>query len=304
MAITGNFSNAIRGSQTSSLILTYHIMGSGFGFQNIKDPDENTFSGLDRSSVVCLDLSHGYIFSLNPRLFKTLKELKLLNLACNKINRIADKAYYGLESLQILNISCNLLGELYNSSVAYVDLQKNHFAAQRLLCNDHLQRIEPDRYRYDAYFCFSSKDFEWVQNALLKHLDTQYSDQNRFHLYSKEKYFVSRENHIAIIQAAIWNSRKIICLVSRHFLRDGWCLEAFSYVQSRCLSDLSSVLIMVVVGSLSQYQLMKYQSTRGFIQKQQYLKWPEDVQDVGWVLNKLSQHILKKEKERKEDNRI
>lgn len=177
-------------------------------------------------------------------------------------------------------------------------------AAQRLLCNDHPQGIEPDRYRYDAFFCFSSKDFEWVQNALLKHLDTQYSDQNRFHLYSKEKYFISRENHITIIQAAIWNSRKIICLVSRHFLRDGWCLEAFSYVQSRCLSDLSSVLIMVVVGSLSQYQLMKHQSIRGFIQKQQYLRWPEDVQDVGWVLNKLSQHILKKEKEKKEDNHI
>lgn len=139
---------------------------------------------------------------------------------------------------------------------------------------------------------------------MLKHLDTQYSDQNRFHLYSKEKDFVPRENHIATIQAAIWNSRKIICLVSRHFLRDGWCLEAFSYAQSRCLSDLSSVLIMVVVGSLSQYQLMKYQSIRGFIQKQQYLKWSEDVEDVGWVLNKLSQHILKKEKEKKENNPI
>ncbi|XP_047377575.1 toll-like receptor 5 [Sciurus carolinensis] len=610
VAITGNFSNAIRGSQTSSLILTYHIMGSGFGFQNIKDPDENTFSGLDRSSVVRLDLSHGYIFSLNPRLFKTLKELKLLNLAYNKINRIADKAFYGLESLQILNISCNLLGELYNSnfdglhSVAYIDLQKNHIgiiqdqtfrflkdlhtldlrdnalktisfipnlltiflggnklvtlpninfkanyihlsenrlenladlyrllqvsqlqtlilnqnrlsscdpnhtplgnhnlkhlllgenmlqlawetgfcwdvfkglshlqvlylnnnylnflppgvfsdltalrglslnsnrltvlspgslpaslevldisrnhllspdpgifaslnfldithneficecelstfiswlnqtnvtllgspadincmypnsllgvslysismedcdeeevlkslkfslfilftvtltlflmtilivtkfrgfcficykAAQRLLCNDHPQGIEPDRYRYDAYFCFSSKDFEWVQNALLKHLDTQYSDQNRFHLCFEERDFLPGENHIANIQAAIWNSRKIICLVSRHFLRDGWCLEAFSYAQSRCLSDLSSVLIMVVVGSLSQYQLMKHQSIRGFVQKQEYLRWPEDVQDVGWFLNKLSQHILKKEKEKKENNRI
>ncbi|VTJ66455.1 Hypothetical predicted protein [Marmota monax] len=610
VAITGNFSNAIRGSQISSLILTYHIMGSGFGFQNLKDPDENIFTGLERSSVKRLDLSHGYIFSLNPRLFKTLKDLKVLNLSYNKINRIADKAFYGLENLQILNISYNLLGELYNSnfeglrSVAYIDLQKNHIGiiqdqtfrflkelhtldlrdnalktisfipdlltvflggnklvtlpnvnfkanfihlaenklenladlyellrvsqlqililnqnrfsscspshapsgnrnlkqlflgenmlqlvwetgfcwdvfkglsqlqilylnnnylnflppgvfsdltalrglslnsnrltvlppgslpanleildisrnhllspdpglfaslsmldithneficecelrtfiswlnqtnvtllgspadincmypnsllgvslysvsmedcdeeevfkslkfslyilfivtwtlflvsvlivakfrgfcficyktAQRLLFHDHTQRIESDRYRYDAYLCFSSKDFEWVQNALLKHLDTQYSDRNRFHLCFEERDFVPGENHITNIQAAIWSSRKIICLVSRHFLRDGWCLEAFSYAQSRCLSDLSSVLIMVVVGSLSQYQLMKHQSIRGFIQKQQYLRWPEDLQDVGWFLNKLSQCILKKEKGKKEDSRI
>ncbi|KAL2770746.1 toll-like receptor 5 precursor [Daubentonia madagascariensis] len=608
--ITGNFSNAISGSQIFSLILVYHIMGSGFGFHNIKDPDQNTFAGLARSSVIRLDLSHGFIFSLNSRLFETLKDLKFLNLAHNKINKIADKAFYGLDNLQILNMSYNLLGELYNSNfygltkVAYIDLQKNHIGiiqyqtfrfleklntldlrdnalktlsfiprisaiflggnklvtlpkisltanlihlsenrlenmddlyfllqvphlqililnqnrlsscnrsptpsknlsleklflgenmlqlawetglcwdvfkglshlqilylnnnylnflppgvfsdltalrglslnsnrltvlssddlpanleildvsrnqllvpnpdlfvslsaldithnkficvcelspflswlnqtnvtifgspadisctypnslseislysistegcdeeevlkslkfslfilftvtltvflmsvfivtkfrgfcficyktTQRLVFKDHPQGTEPDTYKYDAYLCFSSKDFEWVQNALLKHLDTQYSDQNRFNLCFEERDFVPGENHIANIQDAVWSSRKIVCLVSRHFLRDGWCLEAFSYAQGRCLSDLNSVLIMVVVGSLSQYQLMKHQSIRGFVQKQQYLRWPEDLQDVGWFLNKLSQQILKKEKEKKKDNSI
>ncbi|XP_008579236.1 PREDICTED: toll-like receptor 5 isoform X2 [Galeopterus variegatus] len=610
--IAGNFSNAISGSQTFSLVLAHHIMGSGFGFHNIKDPDQNTFAGLARSSVTRLDLSHGFIFSLSSRLFETLKDLNVLNLAHNKINKIANEAFYGLSNLQILNMSYNLLGELYNSNfyglpnIAYVDLRKNHIGiiqdqtfkfleklntldlrdnalktiyfipsipniflggnklvilpnisltanfiqlsenkleklddlyfllqvphlqililnqnrfsscsrnqshtlpenlsleqlflgenmlqlaweaglcwdvfkglshlqvlylnnnylnflppgvfsdltalrglslnsnrltvlspgdlpanleildvsrnqllspdpklfaslsvldithnkfvcaceltsfinwlnqtsvtifgspadiyctypnsffgaslysistegcdeeevlkslrfalfilftvtltlffmtvlivtkfrgfcficyktAQRLVFKDHSQRTEPDAYKYDAYLCFSSKDFEWVQNALLKHLDTQYSEQNRFNLCFEERDFVPGENHIANIQDAVWSSRKIVCLVSRHFLRDGWCLEAFSYAQSRCLSDLSSVLIMVVVGSLSQYQLMKHQSIRGFVQKWQYLRWPEDLQDVGWFLNKLSEQILKKEKEKKKGNNI
>ena len=102
----------------------------------------------------------------------------------------------------------------------------------------------------------------------------------------------------------MWGSRKVVCLVSRHFLRDGWCLEAFSYAQSRCVSDLDGALILVVVGSLSQYQLMKHQSLRGFVQKRQYLRWPEDLQDVDWFLNKLSQHLLKKEKGTKRDGDI
>ncbi|XP_012499507.1 PREDICTED: toll-like receptor 5 [Propithecus coquereli] len=607
---TGNFSKAVSGSQIFSLILSYHIMGSGFGFNNIKDPDQNTFAGLARSSVMRLDLSHGFIFSLNARLFEPLRDLKLLNLAHNKINKIEDRAFYGLGNLQLLNMSYNLLGELYNSNfygltnVAYVDLQKNHIgiiqdqtflllkklntldlrdnalhtlslvpristiflggnklvtlprtsltanfiqlsenrlenmdelyfllqiphlqililnqnrlsscmrsptpsknlsleklflgenmlqlaweaglcwdvfkglfrlqilylnnnylnflppgvfsdltalrglslnsnrltvlysddlpanleildvsrnqllvpnpdlfvslsalditrnkficqcelspfirwlnqtnvtvfgspedmsctypnslsgislrsvstegcdeeevlkslqfslfifftvtltlflmavlivtkfrgfcftcykAAQRLVFKGHPQDTPPDRYKFDAYLCFSSKDFEWVQNALLKHLDTQYSDQNRFNLCFEERDFVPGENHIANIQDAIWSSRKIVCLVSRHFLRDGWCLEAFSYAQDRCLRHLDSALIMVVVGSLSQYQLMKHQSIRGFVQKQHYLRWPEDLQDVGWFLNKLSQQILKKEREKKKDNSI
>ncbi|XP_013362527.1 PREDICTED: toll-like receptor 5 isoform X2 [Chinchilla lanigera] len=609
-AITGNFSSAISGSVVSSLILQHHIMGSGFGFHNIKDPDWSTFAGLARSSVRSLDLSGGFIFSLNPRLFGTLKDLKVLNLAHNKINKISDGAFLGLDSLQILNMSFNLLGELYNSnfhglpSVAYIDLQKNHIGiiqdqtfrflanletldlrdnalktisfipsiltvflsgnklvtlpnidlrvnfiqlsenrleklsdlyfllrvphlqtlilnqnrlsscqpglspsanpslenlflgenmlqlawetglcwdvfkglsrlrvlflnnnylnflppgvfsdlaslrglslssnrltvlspgslpanlevldisrnqllspdpgsfaslrsldithnrficecelstfvrwlnrtsttlegspedmscaypawladvslyslstegcdeeealkslrfslflvslttvtlflmtvlvvtklrgfcflcyktAQSLLSGDRPLRRESDTYKYDAYFCFSSKDFEWVQNALLKHLDAQYSDRNRLNLCFEERDFVPGEDHIANLQAAVWSSRKVVCLVSRHFLGDGWCLEAFSHAQGRCVSDLRRVLIVVVVGSLTQYELMRHPAIRGFVQKQQYLRWPEDLQDVGWFLSKLSQHILKKEKGKKEDSGI
>ncbi|XP_004578673.2 toll-like receptor 5 [Ochotona princeps] len=608
--ITGNFSQAISGSQTSSLILAYHNMGAGFGFNNIRDPSQSTFAGLARSSVLSLDLSHGFIFSLNRRLFEALTALKVLNLAHNKINKIASEAFYGLNKLQILNMSHNLLGELYSADfdglpeLTYIDLQKNHIGiiqtrtfqsleklsmldlrdnalttisslpsiptlllannklaslsdthltakflqltenrlenldelyfllqipqlqililnenrlssctqshpltenlsleqlfltgnmlqlawesgcgwdlfqglshlqilylddnylnflppglfsnltalkilnlssnrltalapgsfpaslesldvsrnqllspdpdlfaslrildithnkficvcelskfiswlnqtnvsvfgspadlycmypdsllgaslysistegcdeekiltllkfslfvvftvtltlfllttlmvtkfrgfcflcyktAQRLVFGDHSQGTELHEYKYDAYLCFSSKDFEWVQTALLKHLDRQYSDQNRFNLCIEQRDFVPGENHITNIQAAVWSSRKIVCLVSRHFLRDGWCLEAFSYAQSRCLSDVSSTLIMVVVGTLSQYQLMKHQYLRGFVQKQLYLRWPEDLQDVHWFLNRLSQCIVKKERPKKRGESI
>ncbi|XP_054432431.1 toll-like receptor 5 [Pteronotus mesoamericanus] len=606
--ITGNFSNAIRGSQVSNLVLAHHTMGAGFGFHNIKEPNQNTFAGLASSSVRRLDLSHGFIFSLYSRLFETLTELKLLNIAHNKINKIAEEAFYGLNNLQVLNMSYNLLGELYNSNfrglpnVTYIDLQKNHIGiiqdntftilkrlqtldlrdnalntiyfipnistiflggnklvtlpgikltanfiqlsenkleslddlyfllqfphlqililnqnrlssctqnhapveslsleqlflgenmlqlawetgscwdifkglsrlqvlylnnnylnflppgvfsslvalrvlslnsnkltvlspgdlppnlerldvsrnqllspdpkifaslsfvdithnkficecelstfirwlnqtnvtifgshadiycmypdslagtslyslstegcdeeqslqslkfsffilftimlilflmtvlivtkcqgacflcyktAQRLVCKDQTETRESDTYKYDAYLCFSGKDFEWVQNALLKPLDTQYSNQNRLKLCFEERDFMPGENRISNIHDAVWSSRKTVCLVSRHFLRDGWCLEAFSYAQSRGLAALDRALIMVVVGSLPQYQLMKHESIRGFVQKQQYLRWPEDLQHVDWFLHKLSQHILKKGKEKKKDN--
>lgn len=606
-----NFNNAINGSKIASLVLQHHVMGPGFGFNNLKDPDRDTFLGLAQSSVIDLDLSHGSLFTLNSQLFAVLKELKVLNLAFNKINTIAENAFQGLDNLQVLNMSNNLLGELYNfhfhglPKVAYIDLQKNHigiiqdqtfafldklstldlrdnalktmnfmksidtiflggnklvdlsdtikftasfiqlsenrledladlylllqiphlqvlilkqnrlsscnqqhspfenlsleklFLGENMLqlawdtgsCWDvfqglsHLQLLylndnylnflppgvfskltalrglslssnrlmvlsphdfppnleildvsrnyllspdpevfatlqyvdithnkfscecelsnflhwlnhtnvsifgspedmycmfpksllgvplnfistedcdeeeviktlrfslfllfsvtitlfltsilivikfrgfcfvcskrvwrwmlreqaqgrEADQYKYDAYLCFSSKDFEWVQNAFIKHLDAQYDHHNRFNLCFEERDFVPGENHIINIQDAVWNSRKVICIVSRHFLGDGWCLEAFTHAQSRCSSHLTSSLIMVVVGSLTQYQLMKHQRIRGFVQTQQYLKWPEDLQDVDWFLNKLSHCILKREKERKNDNNI
>ncbi|XP_053568507.1 toll-like receptor 5 isoform X2 [Bombina bombina] len=142
-----------------------------------------------------------------------------------------------------------------------------------------------DLYKYDAYFCYSSKDFQWVQDAFFKNLDSQYCDKNRFQLCFEERDFIPGEDHIMNIRNAISNSKKTICIVTKRFLKDGWCVEAFNYAQSRYFSELKDVLIMIVVGSLSEYQLKRYQPIRTFVQRSQYLKWPEDYQDIDWFLD-------------------
>ncbi|XP_074078864.1 toll-like receptor 5 [Macrotis lagotis] len=609
--ITRDFCHAINGTKISSLLLGHHIMGAGFGFHNMKEPDQDTFAALGMSSVLNMDISFGFIFFLDFHLFKMLKKLKVLNLSYNKINKIAKEAFYGLANLQILNLSYNLLGELYESdfygmsNVAYIDLQRNHigviqkdtfnhlnnlktldlrdnamntvsflpnldnaylsgnklvsfqnlhiraefldlavnrlenlgdlyillqisglkllilnqnrfsychqtyvssknhsleqlylsenmlqlvwqagscldvfkglsnlkllflnnnylnflppgvfsdltalqilsldgnkltslspgdlpanlrvlllsqnhllspdptiFASlsyldithnkyicecetknfiiwlnqtnvtmlgssedvyctypdsffgvslfsistescdeektiqfinfslfiffttiltlfltavvmftkfrgfcfflwhkmvQRLVFKNHSQGVKEDQYKYDAYLCFSNKDFKWIQNAFLNHLDSRYNSENRFNLCFEDRDFLPGEDHINNIHDAIWRSKKTICIVTRHFLKDGWCIEAFNLAQSRYFSDLKDVLIMVVAGSLSQYQLMKYPPIRIFVQRQPYLRWPEDLQDVGWFLSKLSQCILTKKEEKKKSNNI
>ncbi|NWH89684.1 TLR5 protein, partial [Aegithalos caudatus] len=600
------FCTAIKGTQVIYLIFSTHIMGSGFGFDNLKNPDYSTFAGLRGNNLKFFDISHGFIFSLNSLIFQSLGNLESLNLFKNKINQIQRHAFFGLDNLKTLNLSGNLLGELYDytfeglRSVTYIDLQQNHIgmigdksfvqlvnlkvidlrdnAIKRLpsfphltsaflgdnklmsvadrritathlelernwladlgdlyvlfqipdlqyiflkqnrfsycvkranviennqlvymdlgknmlqlvwerdLCLDvfgalpklqvlhlnnnylsalpqeifrgltSLKRLnlasnllshlspglfpqsltnlnlsgnqlfspEPEvfmtlsildithnnyvcdcalksllvwlnetnvtlagspsdrycvyppafegvplsyltydgcdedelqqalrfslfiifsviplvflvtviiftrcrgicfvwyktvtkrlidnqprvadksEYKYDAYLCYSKNDFEWVQNSLLKHLDSQYFDKNRFTLCFEDRDFLPGEEHINNIRDAIWNSRKTICVVTRQFLKDGWCVEAFNFAQSRYFSDLKDVLIMVVVGSLSQYQLKKHKPIRNFLQRSQYLRWPEDYQDVDWFLDNLSCQILKeKEVQRK-----
>nr|XP_013029406.2 toll-like receptor 5 isoform X1 [Anser cygnoides]XP_047913638.1 toll-like receptor 5 isoform X1 [Anser cygnoides] len=595
------FCTAINGTPIDTLNFSFHTMGSGFGFNNLKNPDEDTFTGLARSDLHVLDISNGYIFSLNSLIFKSLGNLESLNLSRNKVNQIQRQAFFGLGKLRTLNLSSNLLGELYDytfeglHSVMYIDLQQNHIGmigqksfsklvnlkiinlgdnaikklpsfphltyaflgdnkltsvagteiaamylelernwladlgelytlfrvpgvqyillkqnrisyceetvtaiennqlifmdlgenmlqlvwerdscldvfrplsklqflllnnnylsalpqgifrglislqgldlASNLLshlspgifpqslrylnlsrnqlfspepeifmslsildishnnyvcdctlqsltewlnetnvtlagsqsdrycvypptlageplsfltynCNeDELQQTlrfsvfiftsitlvmflmaaiiftrcrgicfvwyktitkkmidshppaaDTSEYKYDAYLCYSKNDFEWVQNSLLKHLDSQYFDKNRFTLCFEERDFLPGEEHINNIRDAIWNSRKTICIVTRQFLKDGWCVEAFNFAQSRYFSDLKDVLIMVVVGSLSQYQLMKHKPIRIYLQRSQYLRWPEDYQDIEWFLNNLSCQILKEKK--------
>ncbi|XP_048359214.1 toll-like receptor 5 [Sphaerodactylus townsendi] len=170
---------------------------------------------------------------------------------------------------------------------------------RRIVFKDPQPQLDGKIHRYDAYLCYSSTDFEWVQKSLIEHLDTQYSDKNRFTLCFEHRDFLPGENHIDNIRDAIWNSKKTICVVTRQFLKDGWCVEAFNFAQSRFFNDLKDVLIVVVAGSLSQYQLLKYQPIRVFMQRGHYLRWPEDDQDVEWFLNTLSHQILKEKTAKK-----
>nr|DBA27313.1 TPA: hypothetical protein GDO54_011475 [Pyxicephalus adspersus] len=155
---------------------------------------------------------------------------------------------------------------------------------------------EEKAHKYDAYMCYTQKDFQWVENVFLKNLDSEYCEKNRFNLCFEERNFIPGEDHIVNIRDAIWNSKKTVCIVTKQFLRDGWCVEALNYAQSRYFTDLKDVLIMVVVGSLSDYQLRKYKPIRTYIQRCEYLKWPEDYQDVDWFLSRLSYKMLREEK--------
>ncbi|KAG5845308.1 hypothetical protein ANANG_G00137420 [Anguilla anguilla] len=150
-----------------------------------------------------------------------------------------------------------------------------------------------DRFKYDAYLCFSHTDFRWVNRALLKRLDSQFSENNLLRLCFEARDFMPGEDHVSNIRDAIWHSRKTVCVVSREFLKDGWCLEAFSLAQSRMIDELRDVLVMVVVGRIPHYQLMKYQLIRAFVQKREYLQWPEDSQDLEWFYDRLTLKILK-----------
>ncbi|XP_067841295.1 toll-like receptor 5 [Heptranchias perlo] len=160
------------------------------------------------------------------------------------------------------------------------------------ILNDQKADLEGKDYKFDAYMCFSSKDIDWVKISLLQYLDSQLDEKNRFQLCFEDRDFIPGEDHITNIHDAIWCSKKTVCIVTRQFLKDGWCIEAFNIAQSRLFHELSDVMVMLVVGKLPDYQLMKYKPIRAYIRNRQYMRWPEDPQDHTWILDKLAYQIL------------
>uniref|UniRef100_A0A4W5QSG1 Toll like receptor 5 n=1 Tax=Hucho hucho TaxID=62062 RepID=A0A4W5QSG1_9TELE len=100
--------------------------------------------------------------------------------------------------------------------------------------------------QYDAYVCFDV--YKWVETALLKKLDFQLSERNILRCCFEARDFIPGEDHLSNIRDAIWGSRKTVGIVSKEFLKDGLCLEAFTLAPSKMLEELRDYLIMVIVG--------------------------------------------------------
>ncbi|XP_028858509.1 toll-like receptor 5b [Denticeps clupeoides] len=155
---------------------------------------------------------------------------------------------------------------------------------------------EPDGFQFDAYLCFSEHDYLWVEAALLKRLDSGFAQKNQIHCCFEARDFLPGEDHLVNIRSAIWGSRKIVCVLSKEFLKDGWCLEAFNLAQTRMLEELRDVLVVIVLGGIPHFQLRKYAAISTFLQKKEYLQWPEDSQDLEWFYDKLIRKIFKAKK--------
>ncbi|XP_039546089.1 LOW QUALITY PROTEIN: uncharacterized protein LOC120492058 [Pimephales promelas] len=155
---------------------------------------------------------------------------------------------------------------------------------------------DPEQFLYDVYLCFSSSDMKWVERALLNRLDSQFSEQNTLRCCFEERDFIPGEDHLTNMRNAIQNSRKTLCVVSERFLKDGWCLETFTLAQCRMLLELKDILVVLVVGNIPQYRLMKYEQVRSYIENRRYLLWPDDIQDLEWFYDQLLHKIRKNTK--------
>ncbi|XP_035474196.2 toll-like receptor 5 [Scophthalmus maximus] len=184
--------------------------------------------------------------------------------------------------------------------VAYGHLRGHIFLIYKKIVRRVLegQKATPrvEEAQYDAFLCFSNNDYAWVEAALLQKLDDQFSEENMFHCCFEARDFLPGEDHLSNIRDAIWGSRKTVCVISKEFLKDGWCLEAFMLAQGRMLEELTNVLVLLVVGKVAHYQLLKFNAIRRFVQKREYLVWPEDPQDLEQFYERLISRILQNTK--------
>ncbi|XP_047244871.1 toll-like receptor 5 [Girardinichthys multiradiatus] len=282
--------------------MTFHSL-------NVLDLSENRFhcdctlegflKWLDTTNVTFLSPAQEYRCEFPPSTHNLpLLEFSTIMEPCED----EEKAVQALQ-LALFVSSAIFVFSLVFGGIMYARLRGQIFIFYKKIVNSVLEGPKPpaheNDWQYDAFLCFSNSDYRWVEVALLKKLDNQFSEENLFHCCFEARDFLPGEDHLSNIRDAIWGSRKTLCVVSKEFLKDGWCLEAFTLAQGRMLEELTNVLVMLVVGQVAHYQLMKCNAVRAFVQRREYLTWPEDPQDLQWFYERLVSLILRDTKVKK-----
>jgi len=91
-------------------------------------------------------------------------------------------------------------------------------------CNDRI-------IKYDVFLSYSSKDRPWVQSKLLKFIESK-----GFKVCFDERDFLLGCNLVQTIATAVYESRKVIAVVSPNYLESGWWQFEFVLTYTKILN--------------------------------------------------------------------
>ena len=134
---------------------------------------------------------------------------------------------------------------------------------------------------FDAFVAHSSKDKEWICNSLLKKL------QNRDHAYSicvHYHSFLPGETIADNIISAIYSSKTTILVVSKAFMRSGWCDFETNVALQHHLGKTNHRIIAILFPGVYK-SARKKPSLKTLLDNVTCLEWPKDKdgQEVFWL---------------------
>ncbi|XP_063048168.1 toll-like receptor 4 [Engraulis encrasicolus] len=126
-------------------------------------------------------------------------------------------------------------------------------------------------YSYDAFVIYSSKDDVWVQDELKENLETGFPPVQ---LCLHERDFQAGKAITAnIVDEGIMSSRKVIVVVSQHFIDSSWCRFEFEMAQSWFVLGQSARIILIILEDVEDKNIRKVFGLHKYLKKNTYLKW-------------------------------
>ncbi|KAM4567767.1 toll-like receptor 18 [Fundulus diaphanus] len=141
----------------------------------------------------------------------------------------------------------------------------------------HKENLAGDvgNFSYHAFISYSHSDADWVREELLPCLE---NNKNPYRLCIHERDFLPGRWIIDNIIENIESSRKVIFVLSRHFVNSEWCNYELYFAQQRAMGKTFSDVILVVKEPIDPSSLpSKYCKLKKMLSTKTYLEWPQQV---------------------------
>ncbi|KAM9724495.1 toll-like receptor 18 isoform 1-T1 [Menidia menidia] len=132
---------------------------------------------------------------------------------------------------------------------------------------------ELETFTYHAFISYCHSDADWVRDQLLPCLE---NNKNPYRLCIHERDFMPGKWIIDNIIDNIESSRKVIFVLSRHFVNSEWCNYELYFAQQRAMGKTFSDVILVVKEPIDPSSLpSKYCKLKKMLSTKTYLEWPQ-----------------------------
>nr|QWW30860.1 TLR14 [Siniperca chuatsi] len=144
---------------------------------------------------------------------------------------------------------------------------------------------ESGTFMYHAFISYSHSDADWVRDQLLPCLE---DNRNPYRLCIHERDFMPGRWIIDNIIDNIESSRKVIFVLSRHFVNSDWCNYELYFAQQRAMGKTFSDVILVVKEPIDPSSLpSKYCKLKKMLSTKTYLEWPQQVNQQAFFWAQL-----------------
>lgn len=128
---------------------------------------------------------------------------------------------------------------------------------------------------YDAFVIYSSQDEDWVRNELVKNLEEGVPP---FQLCLHYRDFIPGVAIAAnIIQEGFHKSRKVIVVVSPHFIQSRWCIFEYEIAQTWQFLSSHAGIIFIVLQKVEKSLLRQQVELYRLLSRNTYLEWEDSV---------------------------
>ncbi|KAJ8354614.1 hypothetical protein SKAU_G00221810 [Synaphobranchus kaupii] len=140
-------------------------------------------------------------------------------------------------------------------------------------------------YAYHAFISYSHPDADWVRDNLLPCLE---NNRPPYHLCIHERDFMPGKWIIDNIIENMENSRKVIFILSRHFVNSEWCNYELYFANQQAIGKTFNDVILVVKEPIEPSSLPnKYCKLKKMLSTKTYLEWPHEAKQQAFFWAQL-----------------